>query len=200
MIRFDNRKNPTSVQFGDEMLEIKYLYEGQILRLIKEDLASDRLGRDSMLLIERFLSYRNDFILSLQGNLILLDLEKVYGHPVMDILGVLSRNRIRDTAYEIARFNKETNGDYSIPTLDEIRNVVRQMVANKRKKPIFGQTKNNTEESKVNTGVEEPKKENASSTVERPTPILGGDEVEEDAPFLLMWDELANSDDFGPRL
>lgn len=61
----------------------------------------------------------------------LLQMEDVYGHIVMDLMGSIDGNEALGKARTIASFNKESNGDFSPVDKQDLIAVIQQMQANK---------------------------------------------------------------------
>lgn len=64
----------------------------------------------------------------------LLAMYSKYGHIVMDIMADFNCGKIYNKASIIVEFQKQTNGNYEAPTIDEIIGVINQMKENEFKK------------------------------------------------------------------
>lgn len=134
---------PTYVVINGEKKDTWDLTEEEILSLVARDVAdfsrdtisyNKRRGNGSMDSIDLFKSLRKDFELSAKGNLYFLELEKRYGHIMMDLLGSLTKMETMNKARMIAQFQKETNGDFEYATSDEVRAIIEQMAINEENK------------------------------------------------------------------
>ena len=134
---------PTYVVINGEKKDTWNLTEEEILSLVARDVADfskdkisydKRRGRSGMDSFDLFKYLRKDFKLSAKGNLYFLELEKRYGHIMMDLLGSLTKGEIINQARMIAQFQKETNGDFEYATEDEVRAIIEQMALNEENK------------------------------------------------------------------
>ena len=71
---------------------------------------------------------------SYEAVLRIMQMEQKYGHIMMDILGSADKRNTRTQASTIAYFQKETAGDYTPVTREEMMAVVQQMADNEKRK------------------------------------------------------------------
>ena len=132
---------PTYVILNGEKKDTWNLTEEDVFSLVIHDV--DDFSRDSISYNKRrgkpgidsfdlFNVLSKNFKLSPKGNIYFLELEKRYGHIMIDLLGGLTKMETMNQARIIAKFQKETNGDFSYVTADEIQSIIEQMALNEK--------------------------------------------------------------------
>ena len=121
-------------------VDTKDLTEEDILNLIELDLrdflspqgsykASNRPGLDTFKLLD---TLENVWDPSYNAILRLYDMQGKYGHIVTDLIGKIDKIGIRNLAQTIATFQKESNGDFSEISLEEVITVIKQLSYNEQ--------------------------------------------------------------------
>lgn len=121
-------------------VDTRDLSEQEILGLIANDLkdysnpngtykTNPRTGVDSFKLAD---AIRDTYTPSIDATIQLYQMKEVYGHIVADLMGSLGSYKISDKAETIARFNKESNGDFSPVETQELISVLQQMSYNEQ--------------------------------------------------------------------
>ena len=109
-------------------VDTKDLTEEQILGLIESDVrdfsssqgsykTTWMSGLDTFKLIE---AVRDTWTPSYEALLQIVGMEQQYGHIIADIMGSVDKNNVGGKARTIASFQKQSNGDFSQVTTDEI--------------------------------------------------------------------------------
>ncbi len=133
----------TYVVINNEKRNTRDLTEEEILALIENDIEeymqdmeaySKKKGNGLLGTFDLLANLPSDFKLSAKGVLYLLKLEKKFGHIVVGVLNGLTNMELINQAMIIAKFLKETSGNFSDITLDDIYLVIEQMVVNDEKK------------------------------------------------------------------
>ncbi len=142
---------PTYVMVNGDKKNTWDLTEEEVLSLIVYDVAdysrnmdsyTKRRGKEGIASFDLIGNLSSNFRMSPKGVVFILNAYKRYGHIMMDILGSLSRyGEYYDQASIIARYQKETAGDYSLVTVDDIIAVLEQMEKNKENKKNQVRTK-----------------------------------------------------------
>ncbi len=123
-------------------VDTKDLTEEQIIGLIESDVrdfnspqgsykTTGRSGLDTFKLIE---AVRDTWTPSYEALLQIAGMEQQYGHIIADILGSVDKNDVRGKARTIASFQKQSSGDFSQVTIDEIMAIMQQMAYNEKMK------------------------------------------------------------------
>lgn len=121
-------------------VDTRDLTEDQILGLIHNDLidfssaqgsykTTGRTGLDSFKLVKAL--KENGYTPSVNAVLQLSQMEQQFGNIVMDVIGSF-RTAHFDRARIIAKFQKESSGDYSQVQTDEVMAVLEQMAVNEK--------------------------------------------------------------------
>ena len=121
-------------------INTKDLTEEDILNLIELDLrdflspqgsykTSNRAGLDTFKLLD---TLENVWDPSYNAMLRLCNMQNQYGHIVADIMGIIDKKGIRNIAQTIATFQKESNGDFSDISLEEVITVIEQLSYNEQ--------------------------------------------------------------------
>ena len=118
------------------------LTEEEILGIIEADVADFKnpqgtyktqgIDEPNVFKILRLVKYT--WTPSYEAVLRIMQMEQKYGHIMMDILGSVDKRDIRTQASTIAYFQKETAGDYTPVTREELMAVIQQMAANEKRK------------------------------------------------------------------
>lgn len=123
-------------------VETKDLTEEQIVSLIEADVRdyaspdssykkSGRSDLDSFKLID---AVKDTWTPSYDALLRIAGMEQQYGHVIVDIIGSVDKNDVRGKARTIASFQKQSSGDFSQVTNDEMIAVIQQMAYNEQMK------------------------------------------------------------------
>lgn len=121
-------------------IDTKDLTEEDILNLIELDLrdflspqgsykTSNRPGLDTFKLLN---ALENVWDPSYNAILRLYGMQQKYGHIVADLIGTIDKKGIRNLANTIATFQKESNGDFSVVSLEEVITVIEQLSYNEQ--------------------------------------------------------------------
>lgn len=68
-------------------------------------------------------------------------MEQTYGHIMADLRGSMDKRDIVGKARTIAKFQKESNGDFEQPTKEEVVAIIQQMSYNEKMKQQMGKTR-----------------------------------------------------------
>lgn len=123
-------------------VDTKDLTEEQIIGLIESDVRdfnspegsykkTGRTGLDTFKLID---AVKDTWTPSYEALLQIAGMEQQYGHIIADIMGSIDKNDVRGKARTIASFQKQSNGDFSQVTTDEIMGIIQQMAYNEQMK------------------------------------------------------------------
>ena len=121
-------------------VDTRNLTEEDILNLIELDVrdflspqgsykTSNRPGLDTFKLLD---TLENVWEPSYNAILRLYGLQNQYGSIVGDVIGTIDKKGIRNLARAIATFQKESNGDFSDVSLEEIITVIEQLSYNEQ--------------------------------------------------------------------
>ena len=121
-------------------VDTRDLTEEEILNLIELDLrdflspqgsykTSNRPGLDTFKLLDTLENVWNP---SYDAMLRLYGMQNQYGSIVTDLIGTIDKKGIRNLAQTIATFQKESNGDFSDVSLEEVITVIEQLSYNEQ--------------------------------------------------------------------
>ena len=127
-------------------VDTKDLTEEQIINLIESDVRdfsspegsykkTGRSGLDTFKLIN---AVKDTWSPSYDALLQIAGMEQQYGHVIADIMGSIDKNDVRGKARTIASFQKQSSGDFSQVTTDEIMTIIQQMAYNEKMKKQSG--------------------------------------------------------------
>lgn len=68
-------------------------------------------------------------------------MEQTYGHIMADLRGSMDKKDLHGKAYTIAKFQKECNGDFTMPSKEEVIAVIQQMSYNEKMKKQMGKSR-----------------------------------------------------------
>ena len=118
------------------------LTEEEILGIIEADVADWKdpngtyktNGIQELASFKLFKTLKDSWTPSYEAILRIYEMEQKYGHIMMDILGSIDKRDTGTTISAIVYFQKETAGDFTPATREEIMAVVQQLAVNEKKK------------------------------------------------------------------
>ena len=130
------------IRTNGERVDTWDLTEDEILGIIEADVADFKdpkgtykaNGINELASFKLFRTLKDRWTPSYEAILRIYEMEKKYGHIMMDILGSIDKRDTGTTVSAIVYFQKETAGDYTPATREEIMAVVQQLAINEKKK------------------------------------------------------------------
>lgn len=127
------KKDGTKVDTSD-------LTEEQIMAIIDRDVQEyisptgpyRTTGNSHLVSFDLLKATENSWIPSIDAILQTYAMEQVYGHIMADLRGGMDKRGIVDKARIIAKFQKESSGDFNPPSKDEIVAIIQQMSYNEK--------------------------------------------------------------------
>lgn len=129
------KKNGTKIDTSD-------LTEDQIMAIIAQDVQDffsptgsyKTTGNNHLSSFDLIDVTKNSWNPSINAILQTYTMEQTYGHTMADLRGYMDKQNIVGKANTIAKFQKESNGDFGLPTEKEVIAIIQQMDYNEKMK------------------------------------------------------------------